>query len=235
MNFGLFGYDFPHIKTSDFIIALEKHHGLSCILAAPWRKLNIRPIKSRTRLKREPPFHPKDIADLLGIPYHSVIHDSEECQELIKKYDLDVGFIGGARILKGKTIKAFKYGIINFHPGLIPENRGLDTLQWAIYLDIPQGITIHFINYRIDAGRIISRQKIPLFKDDTIYDVEQRLYDRQVSMIKSTIDAIKGKTIGDFDLVKTKAKPHIGSIPPEIDKTILGLFEEYLKRWVVRA
>jgi len=214
------------------MLSLEKHHGLSCVLAAPWRKLNIRPIESRTRVKRELPFHPKDIADLLDIPYHSVVHDSEACRELIKKYDLGVGFIGGARILKGKTIKAFNYGIVNLHPGLIPENRGLDTLQWAVHLDIPQGITIHFINYRVDAGRIISRQRIPLFEDDTIYDVEQRLYDRQIPLVKPTLDAIKGKTMDDFELVKTRDKPHLGTIPPEIDRTIPGLFEEYLKKWV---
>lgn len=214
------------------MVALEKHHGLNCVLAAPWRKLNIRQIESRSRVKHKPPFHPRDLAGLLGIPYYSVVHDSDECRELIREYDLDVGFVGGARILKGKTIKSFNYGVVNLHPGLIPENRGLDTLQWAIHLDIPQGITVHFINYRVDAGRIISRRRIPLFEDDTIYDVEQRLYDGQISMVKPTLDAIAGKTLDDFELVRTKDKPHIGSIPLDIDRTIMGRFEGYLKRWV---
>lgn len=232
MNVGLIGYDFPHIKTCDFMLSLERYHGLTCVLAAPWRKLSIPPIENRTRVKREPPFHPRDIADMLGVPYHSVVHDSEEFLRLVKEYDLDVGFIGGARILKGKTIKAFNYGIVNLHAGLIPENRGLDTLQWAIYFDMPQGITVHFINYRVDAGRIILRQQIPLFSDDTIYDVEQRLYDKQISMIKPTLDTIKEKNTEDFEFVKTKKKPH-GRIPADIDGEIHRLFKEYMQRHAV--
>ena len=234
MRVGLIGYDFPHIKTCDFMLALERHHGLTCVLAAPWRKLSIPSIENRTRLKREPPFHPRDIADLLGVPYHAVIHDSEECRMLVKEYDLDVGFIGGARILRGKTIKSFNYGIVNLHAGLIPENRGLDTLQWATYLDIPQGITAHFINYRVDAGRIILKQQIPLFSDDTIYDVEQRLYDRQLSMIRPTLDAIYEKTLGDFEFVKTEEKPH-GRIPAEADVQIHQLFEAYMGRHAIEG
>ncbi len=231
MNVGLFAYDFPHIKTTDFMIALEKHHGLSCVLAAPWRQLNIPSLENRTRVKREPPFHPKEIAELLGIPYHSVVHNSEECRVLIKKYHLDVGFIGGARILKDKIIKTFNYGIVNVHPGLLPENRGLDTLQWAMYLDIPQGITVHFINYRVDAGRIISRNNMPLFKDDSIYDVEQRLYDHQVALIEPTLKTIKNKKIGDFNLIRPEGKSR-GRVPPEIDRSIPFRFEEYLRRHV---
>ena len=54
-------------------------------------------------------------------------------------------------------IKGLSKGIINFHPGLIPEARGLDTPQWCIYDGIPLGVTSHFIDSKVDAGRIIER------------------------------------------------------------------------------
>ena len=38
----LFGYDFPHVKTCNFILALKSwRYDVVCVLAAPWRKLNI--------------------------------------------------------------------------------------------------------------------------------------------------------------------------------------------------
>jgi phosphoribosylglycinamide formyltransferase-1 len=230
MKLALIGYDFPHVRTCDFMLYLSRHHGLKCVLAAPWQKLNLPHNINRTRLKREPPLHPKEVAELLNIPYHSLAHNSEECRKLITEYDLDIAIIGGARILSTKTINAFNYGIVNIHPGLLPENRGLNALQWAVYLDLPQAITSHFIDYRIDAGRFINKELVPLFRDDTIFDVAQRLYDRQFPLLKQTLNAITGKTLQDFPPVKTKTKPH-GKIPLEIDRQIPSLFEAYLKRW----
>ena len=46
---------------------------------------------------------------------------------IVKKYKINIGIISGARIIDKKIIKLFKYGIINLHPGKIPETSGLDS------------------------------------------------------------------------------------------------------------
>ena len=51
---------------------------------------------------------------------------------LIKKHNLDIGIILGARILSKQIIDAFSIGIVNLHPGILPENRGLDNVKWSI-------------------------------------------------------------------------------------------------------
>ena len=43
----------------------------------------------------------------------------------------------------------FDTGIINIHPGLLPENRGLDNIKWALYHNMPQGLTVNFIRKRL--------------------------------------------------------------------------------------
>ena len=38
----------------------------------------------------------------------------------------------GARILKPSAFSPFRKGVMNMHPGILPDNRGLDTIKWAI-------------------------------------------------------------------------------------------------------
>ena len=79
-------------------------------------------------------------------------HNSTETLKIIKKNKLDLGVILGARILKKEIINAFKIGIINMHPGILPENRGLDNIKWSVVKNLPIGVTSHFIDPRIDMG-----------------------------------------------------------------------------------
>ena len=49
----------------------------------------------------------------------------------------DIGFAGGKPI-------------VNAHPGIIPLTRGLDSLKWAIYQNVPIGNTLHLIDNEVD-------------------------------------------------------------------------------------
>ena len=181
MKYALFAYDFNHTKTKDFILVLE-HLGykLNCVLAAPRVELNFPKSQIRMSIRMNEYFHPKDIAKMFNIPYFVVAHNSNECRSIIKERKIDIGVISGARKISKETIDVFSYGIINFHPGVLPHNRGLDNLKWAIHLDLPQAVTTHFIDERLDAGRIILQKQIPIYFDDTLFDIQQRLYEYQL-------------------------------------------------------
>jgi folate-dependent phosphoribosylglycinamide formyltransferase PurN len=226
MNYTIFAYDFPHTKTKEFIVAIKLLGcKINCILAAPKIELNYPKPKIRISVKKNELIHPQNIAKIFDIPYFVVPHNSDECIDIIKERNAEIGIITGARILSKKVIDAFSTGIINFHPGLIPQNRGLDNLKWAIHKDIPQGVTTHFIDNRVDAGRIILQQQIPIFKDDTLFDIDQRLYETQLDLIKPTLDAIEGKYLDDFPLV-TEGKPK-SVMPNELEKGLPDKFEAY--------
>ena len=152
MKIAVFAYNFPHRKTQEFLFRLYlEGYDVQLVLAADPVKLNI--AKSTVRVK--PHFsalvEPSRICERLGWRYEAVDHNSDYCAELIKSAKVDIGVIAGARILKEPVISAPWIGIINFHPGLIPEVRGLDALQWAILQDKPIGVTAHLIDRSIDA------------------------------------------------------------------------------------
>ena len=71
-------------------------------------------------------------------------------------------------ILKKKLINQSKYGAINFHPGT-PNFRGIGAVNFAIYKNSKYyGSTAHYINEKIDSGKIVDVTKFKLKKEDGI-------------------------------------------------------------------
>lgn len=220
MKLAIFTYDFPHKKTQDFILRLflEGYKVEFAVVAEPI-KLNLPKSALRVKPNHIDVLQPAAICQRLGIPYYVVPHNSEEAAKLMRVNDIDIGIIAGARILKKHIIDSVKKGIINFHPGLIPEVRGIDSLKWAIYQDLPIGVTAHFIDERVDAGRVILRREIPIKRDDTFIDLSLRLEETQVNLLPEVLRLVKDKSIEEFPMVSCgkKANP---PMPEELEKEL---------------
>ena len=52
---------------------------------------------------------------------------------------------------------------------------------------MPQGLTVHFIDKYVDRGQIILKKKVPVYDDDKIYHIHQRLVSMQPKVL---IDAL---------------------------------------------
>tara|TARA_R110000851_G_scaffold47014_2_gene114345 strand:- start:847 stop:1542 length:696 start_codon:yes stop_codon:yes gene_type:complete len=226
MRIGVFAYNFEHWKTQagiqNLVLSGKKP---KVIFAAPPVELSF--YRSKIRISPKDLFlhHPKNIANYYDIDYHTIKHNTQETSDLIKQYDLDLGIILGARILKPIAIDQFKIGVLNMHPGLLPENRGLDTIKWAIVDNIPQGVTTHLINSQIDRGRLIEKRKIQLYEDDTLLDLQLRIQHLEQRMMLSAIDLLEEKGIQDLkELPKGKYNK---SMPLEIERGLARIYEQY--------
>ena len=72
------------------------------------------------------------------------------------------------KILSKSFIKNFKGKILNIHPSLLPKYKGLNTHERAIRNnDKYSGCTVHFVNSRLDSGKIINQKKVRINKLDT--------------------------------------------------------------------
>ena len=98
-----------------------------------------------------------------------------------------VGVIAGARILCPETIAALPGGILNLHPGLLPNARGLDALLWSIYDGCRLGVTAHIIDRHVDAGRIVQQVAISEHHNDALVDLAERLYQTQLEMLPGAL------------------------------------------------
>lgn len=86
--------------------------------------------------------------------------------EFLKENKYDIGIQGGTGILKPDVIKEFKEGILNFHPGDLPEYRGCCAPEWQIYENRPIVSTCHIVDEGIDTGAIYKKKILDLDYSD---------------------------------------------------------------------
>ena len=90
------------------------------------------------------------------------IHNSEEVMPHIRGLDLDLIVFGGTRIIRGEILDYPKDGVVNSHPGLLPECRGSASPAWSVYHDIPIGSSTHFCDNGVDTGHLLLRREVPV-------------------------------------------------------------------------
>ena len=99
------------------------------------------------------------------------IHNSELVMPLIENKELDLIVFGGTRIIRGDILEHPKHGVINSHPGLLPDCRGSASPAWSVYHDIPIGSSTHFCDNGIDTGELLLRREVPTKRGMTYEDL----------------------------------------------------------------
>ena len=110
----------------------------------------------------------------------------------LKSNDIKLICLAGfMKILSKDFIRKFKGKILNIHPSLLPKYKGLNTHHRAIQnKEKYSGCTVHFVNSKLDSGKIILRKKVKLSKKETPSSLQKKilkhehiLYPRAISKI----------------------------------------------------
>ena len=98
---------------------------------------------------------------------------------------------GFMRILSSKFIKNFKGIILNIHPSLLPKYKGLNTHKRVLENGEKfSGCTVHLVNSKLDAGKIIMQKKIKTFKKDTALKLKKRVQKEEYKLYPRAIKKI---------------------------------------------
>ena len=98
---------------------------------------------------------------------------------------------GFMKILSKNFIKKFKGEILNIHPSLLPKYKGLNTHKRVLDNNEKySGCTVHFVNSKLDSGKIILQKKVKILKNETeetlakkILIEEHKLYPKAILKI----------------------------------------------------
>jgi phosphoribosylglycinamide formyltransferase-1 len=120
----------------------------------------------------------------------------------IEKIDLLV-LAGFMRIIGETILKAYKNKIINIHPALLPSFKGAQGIKDAFDYGVKvTGVTVHFVDDKMDHGAIILQEAVPLQEGDTpdslekrIHKVEHKLYYRAIGLIANKKIKIVGRKV----------------------------------------
>ena len=87
----------------------------------------------------------------------------------LKKNNIEMICLAGfMKILTNNFIKKFKGIILNIHPSLLPKYKGLDTHKRTLKnKERYSGCTVHFVNSKLDSGKIILQKKVRIHLKDT--------------------------------------------------------------------
>ena len=87
---------------------------------------------------------------------------------------------GFMKILSINFIKNFNGKILNIHPSLLPKYKGLNTHQRAMNdKEKYSGCTVHYVNSKLDSGRIILQKKVKIFKNDSLEKLSKRVLKKE--------------------------------------------------------
>ena len=107
---------------------------------------------------------------------NKIIAEKKIISEINNKKIKLICLAGFMRILSKNFIKRFKGKILNIHPSLLPKYKGLNTHQRAISNNEKySGCTVHVVNSRLDAGKIILQKKVKISKFDTAKSLSKKI------------------------------------------------------------
>jgi phosphoribosylglycinamide formyltransferase-1 len=110
----------------------------------------------------------------------------------LRKYRIDIVCLAGfMRLLTAWFIGRWNGCILNIHPALLPEFKGLNTHRRALEAGAKRhGATVHFVVEETDAGPVISQQSVPVLQGDTeetlaarVLKIEHRIYPEALRLV----------------------------------------------------
>lgn len=175
--------------------------------------------KFLTRIAGQPlPPRIMQLASNRNIPVYAVSnHNNLNCKSLLQENNPDLVVLGGTRIIKPDILEIPDLGTVNSHPGLLPRLRGSASVGWALYKDLPQGATAHFVSPGIDLGDIIISRELPVTRTDTYQTLNARIASLAGQLM---VEAVSG--IADGNPPRTPQDPEAGETYQVIPEDFLA-------------
>lgn len=105
-------------------------------------------------------------------------------------------------ILVGSWGEKFKKEIldfvpcVNFHPALLPKNRGANPYFWSIFLNQKvTGLTVHFMNEKFDRGDILLQEAITIDERETGKSLKDKTTRLAKAMVGELLDLFDKKQL----------------------------------------
>lgn len=110
--------------------------------------------------------------------FKSRLEFDREVTAVLKKEKIGLVVLAGfMRILSAEFVKKFKNRILNIHPALLPAFRGERAIQRALKHGCKvTGVTVHFIDEKIDNGPIIVQRTIEIKRGETLKSLEKKMH-----------------------------------------------------------
>ena len=87
-----------------------------------------------------------------------------------------IALAGFMRVLSGELIAVYPNRVLNIHPSLLPAFPGANAVGQALDHGVKvTGVTVHFVDEKVDHGPIIAQRAVPVLPDDDLASLHARI------------------------------------------------------------
>ena len=98
---------------------------------------------------------------------------------------------GFMRILSPAFVERWRGRILNIHPSLLPDLKGLHTHERALAEGRAEhGCTVHFVTADLDAGPIVAQARVPVLPGDDADRLAARVLVEEHRIYPQALDAV---------------------------------------------
>ena len=117
-------------------------------------------------------------------------------QDVLTAHCIDLVCLAGfMRLLTPWFVGQWQGRMLNIHPALLPEFKGLHTHERALAAGVKtHGATVHFVSSEMDSGPIVAQAEVPVLPGDTpetlaarVLEAEHRIYPQALRQVAETI------------------------------------------------
>ena len=160
----------------------------------------------------------KEYAELSCLPIMqpSNLKDPEFINSL-KELNADIFVVVAFRMLPEAVWKLPAIGTINLHASLLPDYRGAAPINHAIINgETKTGLTTFFIDEKIDTGKIIHREEVPIYPFENAGDLHDRLMKHGARLMIRTLSEIEDNEVLPVDQSAFLSKGETPKLAPKI-------------------
>ena len=116
----------------------------------------------------------------------------EQLVEMLRNAGAEVVVLAGfMRVLKEPMLAAFPRRIVNIHPSLLPKFPGLEAWKQALAANEKwAGVTVHYVDARVDHGDIILQREVPILPGDTPESLHARIQEAEHVLYPEALEQV---------------------------------------------
>ncbi|HDD53548.1 MAG: methionyl-tRNA formyltransferase [Aquificota bacterium] len=150
------------------------------------------PDRPRGRGKKLSPTPVKEKALDLGLPVVTPQKVKEVEKEIKSLKPHLIVVVSFGQILPPSTLELPSLGCLNIHPSLLPKYRGAAPLQRVLMSGEKEtGVTIMWMNERLDAGDIFLQKRTPIGPDETYGELHDRLAQEGAKLLMEALEMLE--------------------------------------------